>query len=370
MPPWGGAVNRHIPCVSVVVPVHNVERYVEECLESIVAQDVADLECIIVDDGSTDRSATLAAPFVAGRRGWRLIRTENRGLGAARNVGIQCAHAEYLTFADSDDVVAPGAYAFMMSALERSGSDFAVGSAKRNFPTGEKQPPWLWLLHQRRRIATTLDEFPEIMGDTFAWNKMFRRAFWDRLGLAFPAGLLYEDQVVVTRAYLLAEAFDVLVRPVYFYRIRDDGSSILQRRGRLHDLRNWIRAKQMTTALVADYGSTEVQYVWYTKVMPRNLAPYLAAIVDCDDEYWQTLRDGMKALWRASPPVSDWRKPAPVRVVAWLVMHDERATAAKVWASYESQRSSLAAPDGQDSAASWACLEDVGSGIPSSLLEP
>src|SRR5690606_27079981 len=87
------------------VPVYNVERYLIECLESLAAQDDGDFEVIVVDDGSTDKSATLARDFCETHRGFLYVRQENAGLGGARNTGVDRASGEFVTFIDSDDFV-------------------------------------------------------------------------------------------------------------------------------------------------------------------------------------------------------------------------------------------------------------------------
>jgi glycosyltransferase involved in cell wall biosynthesis len=318
------------PLLSVVVPAFNVERYLGECLTSLVEQNLAgQLEVVIVDDGSTDRSGAIGRSFVSGRPGWHLLRTENRGLGAARNTGVRHTHGQYLTFLDSDDMMLPGAYEGMLSTLEASNSDFAVGSAKRNFATGLQQPPWLRRVHRERRIAVTLNEFPAILGNAVAWSKMFRRSFWDRQQLCFPEGMVYEDQVTVTKAYLVAEAFDILVRPLVYWRIRDDGSSITQHRASLIDVRDRFLTKRMTTDLIERLGSAQVLHHWYTRVVITDLPIYFRAIPGASDEYWSLLTQGLRELWRNAPPFSETSLRPWEATVASLVLQGRRRDAEK-----------------------------------------
>ena len=96
-------------------------------------------------------------------------------------------------------------------------------------------------------------EHPEILGDVFAWNKVFRRTFWDGAGLAWPEGVRYEDQPTTTRAYLAARAFDVLPEVVYHWRIRYDGTSITQQRSSVRDLADRLATKRMSLATVEEY---------------------------------------------------------------------------------------------------------------------
>ncbi|MGW4694221.1 glycosyltransferase family 2 protein, partial [Kitasatospora cineracea] len=97
------------PRLSVVVPIYNVERYLEECLDSIAAQTFADFECVMVDDGSKDSSAAIAEAYAAKDSRFRLVRQVNKGLGAARNTGYRhiSPDSEFLAFVDSDDTMPP-----------------------------------------------------------------------------------------------------------------------------------------------------------------------------------------------------------------------------------------------------------------------
>ncbi|MBA2559374.1 MAG: glycosyltransferase, partial [Propionibacteriales bacterium] len=253
---------RATPRLSVVVPVYNVESYLSACLDSLLAQSFTDLEVVVVDDGSTDGSSAIAERYVREHDRWRLIRTTNRGLGAARNRGVAEVRGEYLAFLDSDDLLPPHAYQLMVSTLQHSGSDFVVGSLELLVDGRLVEPRWIRRAHLQRRLGVTLEEMPPIMRNVFAWNKVFRRSFYERAGLSFPEGVRYEDQVAITEAYLRADAFDVVRRPVYIWRIRDDGSSITQRRHELADLEDRIATKRLTTGLVRRLGSSDLVDFW------------------------------------------------------------------------------------------------------------
>src|SRR3954453_11989051 len=114
------------PRISVVVPVYNVEPYLAECLESLANQTLGDLEVIMVDDGSKDRSAAIAQEFADRDERFHLITQPNGGLGHARPPGINHATGECLAFVDSDDCLAPNAYELLINALGETASDFAT----------------------------------------------------------------------------------------------------------------------------------------------------------------------------------------------------------------------------------------------------
>lgn len=215
--------------LSVVMPFHNVEGYLGAALESVARQTLGDLEVILVDDGSADGSTLIAKSYVARDPRFRLIQQENAGLGPARNAGARHATGKYIAFADSDDLLDPHAYALLAGSLDKTGSDLATGAARRLTPVGSVGS---WLHDEpfrKTRLRTHVSRFPVLMQDRTAWNKVFRRSFWDAHGFEFPCGM-YEDQPVVLRAHVLASAVDVLQDVVYYWRVRDSGElSITQR---------------------------------------------------------------------------------------------------------------------------------------------
>src|SRR3954469_14533680 len=122
---------RRSPLVSVVVPVYDVEAYLPEALDSVLGQTYPALEVVVVDDGSTDGSGAVADEYAARDPRVRVVHVENRGLGAARNEGLRHVTGDLLMFAESDDLVPPGAYAALLKQLTRTGADFVTGSVAR-----------------------------------------------------------------------------------------------------------------------------------------------------------------------------------------------------------------------------------------------
>ncbi|WOP19851.1 glycosyltransferase [Raineyella sp. LH-20] len=239
VPPKGES-SSYAPLLSVVVPFYNVQDYIGACLESLRVQTLTDLEVILVDDGSRDGSLQVAEAYVARDPRFRLVRQENQGLGPARNTGTAHATGRYLTFVDSDDLVAPRAYSLLIGSLEATGSDLAGGNAYRFSAARGAYQSWT---HEEpfatTRLATTIDAFPALMRDRMVWNKVYRRAFWDAEGLAFPA-IRYEDYPVTLPAYLRARSVDVLADHVYYWRDRESGDSITQQTFRLDNVRDRV----------------------------------------------------------------------------------------------------------------------------------
>ncbi|MBF8187629.1 glycosyltransferase family 2 protein [Nonomuraea sp. K274] len=218
-----------MPVLSVIVPFYNVEKYIGPCLDSIAAQTLADLEVICVDDGSVDGGPAVVESRQAEDPRISLVSQDNQGVGSARNVGVRRASGRYLAFVDGDDMVPRAAFKRLVSSLDSTGSDLACGNVMRlhrNLLT----PSWAHRQAFARPIKRThITRHPLLIRDRMLWNKVYRRSFWDRLGLSFPERM-YEDQPVAMAAHVGAESVDVLAGIVYHWRQRDEpGTSITQR---------------------------------------------------------------------------------------------------------------------------------------------
>lgn len=312
--------------LTVVVPAYEVEAYLADCLESILTQSHRALEVIVVDDGSTDGTGAVADRIAARDPRVRVLHQANAGLGAARNAGTRLGTGDYLAFADSDDLVCAGAYELLVGTLERTGSDLAVGAVERFDGQRSFMTPLMRENHERSAYATTVEQQPLMLADVFAWNKVFRRSFWDAAGLSFPVDVRYEDQPALTRALVEAEAFDVLADPVYRWRIRSDGSSISQQRGDLRDLSDRILTKRWSTATVLERASAPTRTVWFARVLPIDMWEYFRAVPGCSDEYWSLLREGVEEFWGpGTVPFEQTVLPWRQRMMGWLVAQGLRA---------------------------------------------
>ncbi len=315
--------------LSVVVPAYGVEDYLDPCLDSILASTHRHLDVIVVDDGSPDASGDIAEERSRADDRIRVVHIENRGLGGARNEGLRHIRGEFVAFADSDDIVPPTAYATMLAALLRSESDFVTGSIVRLEAEALVEPPWMRRLHavdHGRRIS--IEDHPEVLGDVFAWNKIFRRSFWDERQLSWPEGVRYEDQPTTTRAFLDGR-FDVLPDIVYQWRVRDDGTSITQQRGSLTDLNDRIVTKRMALSAVRDHDVAAVTDTFIDRVLAGDMWRYFCELPGCTDEWWQLLHTGVTEFWGDRSLVHSGLPPVH-RLTGWLIEQDRRADATRV----------------------------------------
>jgi glycosyltransferase involved in cell wall biosynthesis len=313
------------PRLSVVVPVHGVAEYLPACLASIAAQPLTDHEVIVVDDGSPDGSARIVEKLMRRDGRVRLLRQENAGLGAARNAGVAQARGTMLAFVDGDDELPPDAWTAMLKSLLATGSDFAVGTAERDDGTRRWTTPLMKRNHEQQRLAISIGDAPLMLADVFAWNKVYRRDFWARADLSFPVSIRYEDQPALTRAFLAAEAFDVLTETVYWWRVREDQSSITQKRHEIGDLEDRLVTKRDSAKQVRDHGNPDVIRVFHQEVLPVDMWEYFRAVPRCTDEYWRLLVEGVREFWtEETVRFEATAVPPQQRLMGWLVQGDRR----------------------------------------------
>ena len=293
--------------LSVVVPIYNVEPYLETCLESIAQQSFADLEVIMVNDGSTDGSPAVAERFAERDARFRLVSKPNGGLGAARNTGVEYASGEYLTFVDSDDLLRRHAYELMVSSLERTGSDIVSGNVRRLSVFGTRQTRFLRRTFVSTRLATHVTEFPPLLADRIAYNKVWRRSFYDQHDLAFPEGTLYEDVPMTIPAHFLAKTVDVLDETVYLWRIRSgDSQSITQRRAETRGLQDRADACRHVSLFLARNGFDEGKRLYDRSVVAEDLAYFLGVLDIAEDDFRSTFLDlSNRFLDEAADDVTD-----------------------------------------------------------------
>ena len=210
---------------SVVVPVYNVEAYLDDCLRSLQAQDYGGCEVICVNDGSTDRSREILTAWESQMPQMRVIDRENGGLSAARNTGLNAAQGDYVVFVDSDDWVEPT----MLSTLATVTSDedmicFACRRTDNNatdiLPTEQTTG---WNYYNRHALEHRIIPF------VCVWQRCYRREFLQKNNLFFREGILHEDNEFTPRACLKAKKVTVIPDVLYNYRVRP--GSIMTTRG-------------------------------------------------------------------------------------------------------------------------------------------
>ena len=207
--------------ISIVVPVYNVAQYLPDCMNSIFAQDVADMEVILVDDGSTDNSGALCNQYAKKYGNVKVTHQKNAGLSAARNTGIEIAKGEFITFVDSDDMLAEG---FISTAIELANAyqaDFIAFSNVRC--EADARWPMEYLQNKNHEIHVYDDRVQKmrkfLIGaeiGTTAWAKVYRRELFETI--RYPIGKYHEDVFTTYKVVDKACRIVTTSQTGYFYR--------------------------------------------------------------------------------------------------------------------------------------------------------
>ena len=203
------------PLVSVIVPVYKVEDVLARCLDSLCRQSLSEIEIILVDDASPDRCGEICETYAKQDKRFRVFhRKENRGLSAARNLGIQYAVSDYLMFVDSDDWVACD---FCKDAFETAkqyhadlvmfGYQHVTESGFNKLKFGSIERSTKNLMSREEAIELTFEEFGMV-----AWNKLYSKKLFD--GIKYPEGYLFEDVATTYKLFWKAVSIFYLDRRI------------------------------------------------------------------------------------------------------------------------------------------------------------
>lgn len=220
-----------MPKVSVVIPVHNAESYLKECLDSVESQTHADVEIICVDDGSTDASGRILSEYSGKDSRFTVIRQSNRGPSVARNVGLDAASGEYVLFLDSDDTFERCMIEQVYARCIADDADVAVFKARYLYSDTGKSVVADWSLRANMIPAETPFSRRDMSSNIFlfttpvVWNKMFKRSFLAEEGLRFPHEVWgIEDLPFTYLALAKAKRISVVDKALVNYRAGIAGS--------------------------------------------------------------------------------------------------------------------------------------------------
>ena len=288
--------------ISVIVPVYNVEAYLSQCVESILSQDHSDLEVILNDDGSTDRSGEICDQYAANDSRVRMIHQKNAGAAAAKNAGLRVAKGTYLSFVDSDDYLEPNAYGFMLAALLENQAD-AVECSFREVYRNREEP---------QTIADGVLEgydyllrFPKDFTCALLWNKLYRRELFD--GVFFEEGHKIDDEYFTYQGFLQPRRVVRSSRITYNYRKRASsvmGSPESAERRVLDCLDSMAKRRQNVRSCVPElrreFDENYLDVIWYLSENEGSTEKTLTVLK-------QSLRAYLRQRGTTFPPRYLWK---------------------------------------------------------------
>ena len=232
--------------LSVIIPVYNVEEYLEKCVNSVIEPGVKSIkngnapeyEIIIVDDGATDSTPQIADNFARLYPELvRVIHTENGGLGAARNLGIEASQAEYLYFIDSDDYLVDGGMQTIIDSIQQDYDICIFDTIAINIDGKELK----YMPGCSRTENLSLKQFPELLLESpHAWNKIYRRTLYTENNIKYPSRVWFEDICTVLKLYCFTDKITYIPKALHRY---------LQRKGSILNSGNAARNIEIIPAM-------------------------------------------------------------------------------------------------------------------------
>ena len=251
-----------------------------------------------------------------------VIHQENRGLGAARNAGIEKASGSTLFFLDGDDLLPTNALSLLGGSMAESGSDMASGVV-RQF-TGERQ--WRSGLYgpdfDTDRQGTHIFDRPGLVTDQMACSKLFRRRFWDESEFRFPESTLFEDALVVTRAHCMASRVDLVGETTYLWRLRE--SSITSDRFREGSVAQRFAVVEQVDDYLREAAPDDVWRAHGAKVCRHDLRLYGRLAVRAGDAaFSEFMRHAAPVVPKLHPSASNEASRVAARMAEYIVAGDD-----------------------------------------------
>lgn len=212
--------------ISIIIPVYNVEAYVERCLKSVMTQTYhGTIECLIVDDCGTDKSMEVVEKVLRGYQGpidFKILRHDrNRGLSAARNTGMDATTGDYLFFLDSDDEISADCIEAMAVPLKEEQYDLVVGNVRTIGCDSLHRSILLKLEDGKVLRGKEIESSYHIKWKMIAVNKLYRTDFIRQQGLRFKEGLVHEDELWSLQVACLAQSLRAVNKFTYVYYVRE-----------------------------------------------------------------------------------------------------------------------------------------------------
>ena len=259
--------------LSVIIPVYNVERYLQVCLESVALQGIEDMEVIVIDDGSTDSSGKICDEYAERHTTFKVIHQDNQGLSAARNLGIEVSQGEYIMFVDSDDYLVPESLAPLLETAIEHRLDFLgfghVSVAENTNSVAARK----YDIPQDIQAFNGVDFIEKHYCTSMVWWYICRSSIIKENNIYFPVGQMLEDADYNMRLMFCSQRIAMLPNIVYCHRKRT--SSIMSNTNLEHQIK-----------LLGDYLNAAVNVDRaITTYRPQMSAPYMERCLSHRDSY-------------------------------------------------------------------------------------
>ena len=258
--------------VSVIIPVYNIEPYIDKCIQSVITQTLTDIEILIINDGSTDNSKKKCEEYEKIDKRIKVIEKPNGGLSSARNTGLIYAKGEYISLIDGDDYIDKDMLEILYSNARKYNADIVECGARWVYPEAIK-----YVASTEKIICNNIESLTYFLESkcftAVAWNKIYRRNLFDNI--TYPVGCIHED---------IATTYKLLYKSKILVSIPDCKYNYLQRQG---SISGYSFGKKHLDALVfwkniydfiCEIGDENLTQLAYKKLITFDLAWYIRAV--------------------------------------------------------------------------------------------
>lgn len=265
----------HYVQISIIIPIYNVEQYLEQCLDSVIGQSYKNLQIILVDDGSTDSSADICRKYEKKDSRIIFIQKENGGLSDARNVGTSIATGEFTFYLDSDDFLESNAIEILEMLQRKEDYDIVLGNYYYVYPESKYEAKHVFVHEMSLNNYEAMEALMTGNIQSFAWGKLFRTNIVQKY--LFPKGRLFEDHYWTHLVFGEAKKIGITSQPVVNYRQRNDSISYSFDINRLDMFDGWIKRKKyleqyyprLINKALANCARQYVQTAWLVLIKMR-----------------------------------------------------------------------------------------------------
>ena len=205
-----------LPLISVLIPVYEVEEYLDRCVQSVLAQTYKNFEVVMVDDGSKDRSAEIASRYAEEHENIRLICSEHAGVSHARNVLLENAKGEYIFFLDSDDFLDPETLQTLYDLAVKYDADITQGkmfwTQTDGYTANKLENPDIYIITS---FAKMVEAWHQNIVQTMVMSKLYNRKALEHI--VFPLGKIHEDEAVMHHILSNVKKMVCIMQPLYYY---------------------------------------------------------------------------------------------------------------------------------------------------------
>lgn len=287
-----------MPKISIIIPIYNVERYLNECIESVINQTFKDIEILCVNDGSKDKSLSIIEEFAQKDGRVKVINKENGGYASAINKGLELAQGEFVGIVESDDVCTPQMYEKLFNKISESEADYVIGDYYFLSKEKVKISAYSAGLVTDENGYFNLSTNPKLLDKpAYPWKALYRKSFLaeNDIKMLQDGKGAYEDQPWNMTCLVKAKKIMSVAEPLYYYRVDANGSSTNNGGQKLV---NYVRRRQQAKEILQENGyfdNMEAREYFYSAALKGCYFFYKRIAPEFKPEYYSVMQELFKS---------------------------------------------------------------------------